>query len=185
MANQVQNPPTAAYWVSMIGGILGVLGGLVLIVLGAVIGLVSFGFGLAFIGGLGFWIMLCSIIVIVAASKLKANPLEHTKWGAIILVFSIIGGWSILDLIGGILALIYNPTPVGAAPQQYAPPQQPYYGPPTQPPAYKPQAHACPQCGNMVQPGVRFLPQLRQTTRLNQKVPCFLAPLFSYPKKRD
>ncbi len=102
--------------------------------------------------------MVCSIIVMVAASKLKANPLEHTKWGAIILVFSIIGGWSILDFIGGILALIYNPIPANAAPTQYAPPQQPYYGPPAQQVAYQPQAHACPQCGNMVQSGVRFCP---------------------------
>jgi hypothetical protein len=160
MANQVQNEPTAAYWVSMIGGILGLIGGLTLIVLGGFVGLFTFGFGLAFLGGLGFWITLCSIIVMVAASKLKANPMEHTKWGAIILLFSIIGGWSILDFIGGILALIYNPIPTGGtAPTQYAPPQQPYYGPPAQPVGYQPpQAHACPQCGNMVQPGVRFCP---------------------------
>src|SRR5512135_1769007 len=95
--NQVQNQPTAAYWLSMIGGILGVLGALGLIGFGALVGAVTFGLGFAVIGGLGIWILICSMIVIIAAQRLKANPLEHSKWGAIILVLSIIGGWSILD----------------------------------------------------------------------------------------
>ncbi len=152
--NQVQNQPTAAYWLSMIGGILGVLGALVLIGFGALVGAVTFGFGFAFLGGLGIWILICSIVVIVAAQRLKANPLEHSKWGAIILVFSIIGGWSILDFIGGILALVYNPILAGAPQQQYGPPpQQPYYGPPQQ------QAtRVCPQCGRIVQANERFCP---------------------------
>ena len=107
--NQVQNKPTAAYWLSMIGGIIALLGGLGLIGLGAIAGTVSFGLGFAVIGGLGIWITLCSVIVIYAASKLNAEPLEHSKWGAIILVLSIIGSWSILNFIGGILALVYKP----------------------------------------------------------------------------
>lgn len=159
MSDQVQNKPSAAYWLSMIGGILGLIGGLALIALGALVGVFTFGIGFAAIGGIGLWVLICSVIVMFAASKLKSNPLEHSKWGAIILVFSIIGGWSILDFIGGILALVYKPIPVGAAPQ-YAPPQQPYYGPPPQPAAYQPpqQAHTCPQCGTQVQPDVRFCP---------------------------
>ena len=48
--NQVQNQPTAAYWLSMIGGILGALGALVLIGFGALVGAVTFGFGFAVIG---------------------------------------------------------------------------------------------------------------------------------------
>ncbi len=155
--NQVQNQPTAAYWLSMIGGILGVLGALVLIGFGALVGAVTFGFGFAVIGGLGIWILICSIVVIVAAQRLKANPLEHSKWGALILVFSIIGGWSILDFIGGILALVYKPIRAGAPQQQYGPPpQQPYYGPPQQAP-YAP-TRVCPQCGKVVQDNVKFCP---------------------------
>ena len=152
--NQVQNQPTAAYWLSIIGGILGVLGAIFLIGFGAVVGAFTFGFGFAFLGGLGIWILICSIVVIVAAQRLKANPLEHSKWGAIILIFSIIGGWSILDFIGGILALIYTPILAGAPQQQYGPPpQQPYYGPPQQ------QAtRVCPQCGRIVQANERFCP---------------------------
>ncbi len=152
--NQVQNQPTAAYWLSMIGGILGVLGALGLIGFGALVGAVTFGLGFAVIGGLGIWILICSIIVIIAAQRLKANPLEHSKWGAIILVFSIIGGWSILDFIGGILALVYTPIIAGEQHQQYVPPsQQPYYGSPQQ------QAtRVCPQCGRIVQANERFCP---------------------------
>ena len=155
--NQVQNEPTAAYWLSMIGGVLGLLGGLLLIVAGAVVGVFTFGFGFAAIGGLGFWITICSAVVIYAASKLKSNPLEHSKWGAIILVFSIIGCWSILDFIGGILALVYKPNLVGAQPQ-YGQPQQ--YGPPQQQAAYAQpqQTRVCPQCGRIVQANERFCP---------------------------
>ena len=156
--NQVQNQPTAAYWLSMIGGILGVLGALILIGFDALLGAVTFGFGFAVIGGLGIWILICSIVVIVASQRLKANPLEHSKWGAIILLFSIIGGWSILDFIGGILALVYKPILAGAPQQQYGPPpQQPYYGSPQQQATYA-LTRVCPQCGKVVQDNVKFCP---------------------------
>lgn len=78
--NQVQNPPSAAYWLSMIGGVLALLGGLLLIGAGAVAGVFTFGFGFAVIGGLGVWITICSLAVIIAASKLKSDPFEHSKW---------------------------------------------------------------------------------------------------------
>lgn len=74
--------------------------------------------------------LITSILIIVFAGKLKANPMEHTKWGALILIFSIIGLGGLFGFIGGILALIYKPILVGA-PQQYGPPQQAAY---TQPP---------------------------------------------------
>jgi hypothetical protein len=156
--NQVQNKPTAAYWLSMIGGILGLLGGLGLIVAGAAVGTATFGFGFAVIGSLGIWITLCSAIVIYAASKLNAEPLEHSKWGAIILVLSLIGSWSILNFIGGILALVYNPIIIGAQPQ-YGQPQQQYGPPPgyTQPPPQQ-ATRVCPQCGRIVADNVRFCP---------------------------
>lgn len=157
--NQVQNPPSAAYWLSMIGGVLALLGGLLLIGAGAVAGVFTFGFGFAVIGGLGVWITICSLAVIIAASKLKSDPFEHSKWGAIILLFSLIGSWSILNFIGGILALVYKPISVGeqpqyGQPQRYgSPPQQAY----TQPPA-QPMTRVCPQCGRIVQVNERFCP---------------------------
>ncbi|HSV50244.1 MAG TPA: zinc ribbon domain-containing protein [Candidatus Acidoferrales bacterium] len=171
MANQVQNQPTAAYWLSLIGGILAVLGSLAFFVYGAIAlsaesllsgygyygdytGYSSSAFGLA--GGIliaiGVWMLICSILVIVFARKLKANPMAHGKYGKLILVFSLIGSWSILNFIGGILAITYKPIPAGAAPQQYyaPPPQQQYQAPP--------QTRVCPQCGTQMQANVRYCP---------------------------
>jgi hypothetical protein len=159
--DQVKNKPTAAYILSLIGGIFGLIGGLVLIGAGAFVGVFTFGLGFALIGGIGLWIMICSLIVIIAASKLNSEPLEHSKWGAIILVLSIIGSWSLLNLIGGILALVYKPELVGAQ-QQYVPQQQ--YGPPqgyAQPPQtymQQPTTRVCPQCGRIVQANESFCP---------------------------
>ena len=173
--NQVQNKPTAAYILSLLGGIFGLLGSLVIIAVGVFaysalnsydgyyygnsLGLGLFGWGWATLIGLGAWVFIASALIIIFASKLKANPLEHSKWGALILVFSIIGlGGGLLALIGGILALVYKPILVGAQPQ-YGPPQQ-QYGPPPQ--AYtqptQPITQICPQCGRIVQDNVRFCP---------------------------
>lgn len=145
--NQVQNKPTAAYILSLLGGIFGLLGSLAIIVVGAIAysalnsidyyngGFANFGmfgWGWGTLIGLGAWVFIASILIIIFASKLKANPLEHTKWGALIRVFSIIGlGGGLLALIGGILALVYKPILVGAQqpygqPQQYGPPQTGY-----------------------------------------------------------
>jgi hypothetical protein len=167
--NQVQNKPTAAYWLSLIGGILGLLASLGVLAVSLLVGALTLGFGFLFTAPLGIWMLISSIIVMVAAGRLKANPIEHTKWGAIILIFSIIGVLGVigalLAFIGGILAIVYKPVSVGAAPQ-YAP--QPSYTPPPQPVSYappppqqqyqQPTAHVCPQCGTMVAPNVRFCP---------------------------
>ncbi len=83
-----------------------------------------FGWNGAIFIGLGAWMFITAILKIIFAVKLNANPLEHTKWGALILIFSIIGLGGLLELIGGILALIYKPILVGAPQQQYGPPQQ-------------------------------------------------------------
>jgi hypothetical protein len=182
MSNQVQNKPTAAYWLSIIGAIIAILLALAFFFWGALaLGVDSsisdyygdyygdytdyytdaFGLAGGVLIGVGAWILISSILVIVFARKLKANPMEHSKWGALILVFSIIGSWSVLNFIGGILALVYKPIPAGAVPPpQYAAPQQPYYGPPPQPASYAPppQARVCPQCGTQMQDNVRFCP---------------------------
>jgi hypothetical protein len=109
--------------------------------------------------------LITSILIIVFAGKLKANPLEHSKWGALILIFSIIGVGGLLGLIGGILALVYKPILVGAQPQYGAPQQQ--YGPPPQsygpPPQQQygqqqPITRICPNCGRVVQENLRFCP---------------------------
>ncbi len=164
--NQVQNKPTAAYVLSLLGGIIGLLISLAFIGLGALAysafssytdyygfaDLGAFGWGWGTLIGVGAWMLITSILVIVFAGKLKANPLEHSKWGALILVFSIIGVGGLLGFIGGILALVYKPILVGAQPQ-YGPPQQQYAPPPQQP-----ATNVCPQCGRIVQANERFCP---------------------------
>jgi hypothetical protein len=164
--NQVQNKPTAAYVLSLLGGIIGLLISLAFIGLGALAysafssytdyysfaDLGAFGWGWGTLIGVGAWMLITSILVIVFAGKLKANPLEHSKWGALILIFSIIGVGGLLGFIGGILALVYKPILVGAQPQ-YGPPQQQYAPPPQQP-----ATNVCPQCGRIVQANERFCP---------------------------
>ncbi len=174
MSNQVQNKPTAAYWLSVIGSVIGILVSVGLFALGAIAywavsqysdlfsdysGYVdsSIGWGFAVYFAFGAWCLISSVLVLVFARKLNANPMEHKKWGALILVFSIIGLGTLLGFIGGILALTYKPIPAGAAPQY---PQQQYYGPPPQPAAYSPpqQMLVCPQCGTQMQNNVRYCP---------------------------
>jgi hypothetical protein len=130
---QVQEKPTAAYYLSLIGGIIGLIIGIILLLI-----------------IIGIWIIIASIIVIVGAQRLMQEPMEHTKWGTIILVFSILGGGTLLGLIGGILALVYKPIPVGTATfaQSYAP-----YGRPQQP-----ITRICPQCGRVINENVKFCP---------------------------
>ena len=179
---QVQNKPTAAYILSLLGGILGLLAGLGVLASGAILytqvgSYVSdyygsyidtglFGFSWTILIGFGLWMLITSILVIVFAGKLKSNPMEHTKWGALILVFSIIGVGGLLAFIGGILALVYKPI-LAQQPYGYAPPpaqpyaQQPqYYGPQQAPAQQAPQriTRICPQCGRVVDENVKFCP---------------------------
>ena len=51
--NQVQNQPTTAYWLSLIGAIIGLLAGLLLTGVGALLGVFTFGAGFIGIVGLG------------------------------------------------------------------------------------------------------------------------------------
>lgn len=72
-----------------------------------------------FMGGLSVIGVISGILVIIGAIMLNASPVEHTAWGTIILVFSIIsflgmGGFfigAILGIIGGALAISWRPTP--------------------------------------------------------------------------
>lgn len=174
---QVQNKPTAAYILSLLGGIIGLLASLfVMFVWGILAWLTasSFDYGYydlgydfsgIFIGYtiFGIWMLITSVLIIKYSRKLNADPMHAGKYGKYIIILSILGVGGLLGLIGGILALTYKPIPAGGAPQ-YAPQQS--YAPPPQPVAYAPQppqyqqpmAHACPQCGTMVQPNVRFCP---------------------------
>jgi len=174
MSNQVQNKPTAAYVLSLLGGIIGILMAIYYLYvwinyymyLGewssyyGDYGLGLFGFSGTVLLGIGIWTLISSILIMVFASKLNSDPMEHSKWGALILVFSILDGLSLLGallaFIGGILALVYKPIPISGQPMY----QQPYSAPP--PPAYaqpqQPITRICPQCGRVVNENTKFCP---------------------------
>ena len=68
-------------------------------------------------GGLWFIGLISGVIVVICAIMLGSRPVEHTTWGTLILVFSIIsffgmGGFfigAILGIAGGALALSWRP----------------------------------------------------------------------------
>lgn len=130
--------PTAAFVLSLIGGIFILLNALLLIAAASILS------GLAGIPGMPsdvsgtvtslFMVyagigLVFAIIVLVGAAMMWMKPQQHVMWGIIVLLFSlfsfIIGGGFfiglILGLVGGILALIFKPTPPMMAPPGMAP----------------------------------------------------------------
>ncbi len=77
-----------------------------------------FGYGSAWMWGLGLVALVCGVIVLIGAIMLNARPQEHIAWGIIVLVFSIasfigMGGYfigAILGIAGGAIALSYRRT---------------------------------------------------------------------------
>jgi hypothetical protein len=141
---QVTNPPSAAYYLTLIGGIIGIIAGVFLIFI-----------------LVGIWIIVANVLMIVYAQRLMAEPKEHSKYGTYILILSILSGLNLLCLIGGILAMTYQPAP-NRPYQPYAQPTQPYqtYTPPAQPPQYGPATTKfCPQCGNPVGGEAQYCPK--------------------------
>jgi Family of unknown function (DUF6114) len=144
----MHHKPTAAFILSLIGGIFILLGGLAYVALGAFIG--SLGVGgvggaVALYGGIG---ALLGILVIVGGVMLWVRPDQHIVWGILIIVFAIIslvfaffGGFVIgfiLALIGGILGLVFKPmaTMMGGGMMM--------------PGAGTPGVMTCPACGGVV-----------------------------------
>lgn len=126
-----QSTPSTAFILSVIGGIIIVLGGLA--------SFLGYFFGWSFYGGMmgGFpWMMggfgynynlmlafsligiVAGVLVVVGAIMLNARPAEHTMWGTVILIFSLtsflgMGGFfigALLGIIGGAFALSWRPS---------------------------------------------------------------------------
>ncbi len=122
--------PTAAFVLSLIGGIFMLLGSLIWLALGAFMAFFpTFGLGVTLLGAIG---LIFSIIVILGGVMMYTRPEQHVMWGVIVLILSIVNipftfagiiiGF-ILGLIGGILGLVFKPSMPMAAP--YAPPMAP------------------------------------------------------------
>jgi len=126
--------PTAAFALSLIGGIFILLGGMVSIALGSAIGSLGYGLGGSVIAGLGVFGLICGFATILGAVWINSGEKGKVRNGAIlVLIFSIlswaggVGGFFIgflLGLIGAILALTWNPTTTTTAPTP-APPAPP------------------------------------------------------------
>src|SRR3989442_2932622 len=127
--------PTAAFVLSLIGGIFILLGAIVVMALASVIGsLMLIGGGdpnLAYLyGAVG---LIFAILVLVGAVMLWMKPQQHVMWGVVVLLFSLFsiittGGFFIgliLGLIGGGLGIAWKPPA----------PIAPGLGPPVMPPS--------------------------------------------------
>jgi hypothetical protein len=134
--------PTAAFLLSLVGGIFIILGGGAGMMFGGLGGFGGFGgfgpmmggyyrgmMGYGFspygmMGALGFGLfgilgLIFGVIVIISAFMLNSKPNEHSTWGTLIVVFSVLslfggmmGGFGIgliLGLIGGILGITWKP----------------------------------------------------------------------------
>src|SRR2546422_9068311 len=115
--------PTAAFVLSLIGGIFILLGAIVVMALASVIGsLMLIGGGdpnLAYLyGAVG---LIFAILVLVGAVMLWMKPQQHVMWGVVVLLFSLFsiittGGFFIgliLGLIGGVPGIAWEtPAPL-------------------------------------------------------------------------
>jgi len=125
-----QETPITAFILSLIGGVLIFMGGVVSSLwfmsggynswgmMGGSGGMMGgWGAPFGFMGGLSLIGLVAGILVIVGALMLNARPAEHTAWGVVILVFSIVsflgmGGFfigALLGIAGGALTLSWRP----------------------------------------------------------------------------
>jgi hypothetical protein len=132
---------------SIIGGIFILIGGLFGVWVGAVVSALTFGFAGGTVVLLGAVGVIIGILTVVFAVLLGMHSANHTMYGVLIIVFSIIswitafGGFFLgflLALIGGILAVTFKPT----VPVVWQQPVQ----------------RVCPKCGRVVDPNVKFCP---------------------------
>src|SRR2546430_12411885 len=106
--------PTAAFVLSLIGGIFILLGAIVVMALASVIGsLMLIGGGdpnLAYLYGAGG--LIFAILVLVGAGMLWMKPQQHVMWGVVVLLFSL---FSIITTRGVLIGLISGL--IGGSPQ--------------------------------------------------------------------
>jgi hypothetical protein len=134
--------PTAAVIISLIAGFFILLGGGMMSIMWSWMGSYGFGmmggfrgwgemmggypgYGYGMMGGLGLGVfgilgLIFGTIVIVSALMLNRKPEQHSTWGVLIVLFSVLsilggamGGFGlglVLGLIGGILSITWKPT---------------------------------------------------------------------------
>ncbi len=109
--------PTAAYVLSLIGGIFVLIGGVLILAIGGISAPFG-GFGVLFLV-MGFIGIILGVTIVVGAVEAYNNPEHRSNWGIVIIILSILsiilsaGGLIIgfiLSLIGGILFVTWKPT---------------------------------------------------------------------------
>jgi len=122
--------PTAAFALSLVGGIFILLGGIVYAAVGSIIAFLPFA-GAALVA-LGIFGLICGLLTILGAVWINSGETDKVRNGSIlVLIFSILswfgaaGGFFlgfILGLIGAILGLTWKPTITQQAPPPPTPP---------------------------------------------------------------
>ena len=130
-----EEKPTGAFLLSLVAGVCILLGaGLVSMFRSRFMGVMNrygrneLGYGMMGRGlgmmGYAVWIigivgLIFGAIVIISAYMLNSKPKEHTRWGTLIVIFSVLsifgsaGGFGVgllLGIIGGILGITWKPT---------------------------------------------------------------------------
>jgi hypothetical protein len=121
--------PTAAFVLSLIGGVFILVGGGAIAMMGSFLG--NYGYGTMGYGAMGLRMMeygfgamgalglVFGAIVVISALMLNNKPEQHQTWGSLIVLFSALsifgsamgfGVGLILGLIGGILAITWQPS---------------------------------------------------------------------------
>jgi hypothetical protein len=110
--------PTAAFALSLIGGIFILIGGILYIGAASAIGFLGFGLGASVLAVLGVFGLICGILTILGAFWINSGEKDKVRNGSIlVLIFSIFswagsfGGFFIgflLGLIGAILGLTWK-----------------------------------------------------------------------------
>jgi hypothetical protein len=144
--------PVAAMVLATLGGIFIILGGIAELFVGTAI-------SSAFYGNFGGILIVSGFVGVAAGGTVLGlgiltytHPEQHTVYGVLILVFSVVSLFSffggfflgfVLGLVGGILAIVHNPAPVAwPAPYMMAPPVQ----------------RVCIRCGRVVDVNHKFCP---------------------------
>ncbi len=132
-----EEKPTAAFILSLVAGVFILLGGGMMTMIGSWLG--NYGYGMMgryvgsdgmmgtgygmmgfALGAMGILGLIFGAIVIISALMLNSKPEQHSTWGSVIVLFSVLsifgsamGGFGVglvLGLIGGVLAITWKPS---------------------------------------------------------------------------
>ena len=145
----MEQKPTAAFVLSLLGGIFVLLGGLIWAVVGTII---------AFMSGLGFLLyafVIFGIIMIAGAAMMYSAPSSAKTWGIVVLILGIFSLIGISTTLGGILAIIGGALAIGWKPSTEAPPPPPTYAPGVRGEKI---TRICPQCGRVIAEDLKYCP---------------------------